>query len=131
MNEKTTPHLMNVQCESCHGPASLHVGEETAFAKVKKAPARMHLATLTPWKAGGTGKLPTVEKFAAMMAEKDTVKREAMMTPAEKQAYQGVYQTCAKCHDIDNDPKFELADYWKTIVHTGLAPKAGPAPKAK
>ena len=129
VNQKVTPNLMNVQCESCHGPASLHVAEEAAIAKANNPPARQHLASLSPWKAGGAGKLPPVEKFAAMMAEKDTVKREAMMTPAEKQVYQGVYQTCAKCHDPDNDPKFELADYWKTVAHTGLAPKVGLAPK--
>ena len=28
LNEKQTAHLKNVQCESCHGPASLHVDEE-------------------------------------------------------------------------------------------------------
>ena len=123
VNQTKTPHLMNVQCESCHGPASLHVAEEATIAKVNKAPVRQHLASLSPWKAGGDGKLPSVEKFATMMAEKDTVKREAMMTAVEKQVYQGVYQACAKCHDPDNDPHFELATYWKNVVHTGLKAK--------
>lgn len=27
VNEETTPHLLGNQCENCHGPASLHVGD--------------------------------------------------------------------------------------------------------
>ena len=42
------------------------------------------------------------------------------MTEAENRAYLGVYKTCAHCHDIDNDPKFDLTAYWPNVVHSGL-----------
>ena len=37
--------------------------------------------------------------------------------------YLGVYQVCSKCHDIDNDPQFDLDAYWPKVVHTGLKKK--------
>ena len=55
--------------------------------------------------------------------EKDPTKQEAMLNPAEYQVYLRVYETCVKCHDIDNDPKFKLFDYWHHIAHTGLRKK--------
>ena len=122
LNEKTTPGLKNVQCEACHGPANLHVAEE-ANNLAKKRTDKKYVAMLSPWKSAGKGAMPTVEKTDAMAKEKDPVKRQARMTPAENDVYLRVYQTCAKCHDIDNDPKFDLATYWKEIAHTGLAKK--------
>ena len=79
---------------------------------------------LSPWKAGNPkAKLPSLAKFEAMSKERDPQKRDSLLTKDERQAYQGVYQTCSKCHDMDNDPKFELFDYWKNIAHTGLKKK--------
>ncbi len=28
-------------------------------------------------------------------------------------------QLCTKCHDLDNSPKFEFAEYWKKVAHPG------------
>jgi hypothetical protein len=122
VNEKTTAHLKNVQCESCHGPGNLHTQEELENVK-NKMESRKFLSTMTPWKVGGKGHLPTVERIEAMLKEKDTVRRHEMMDPVENRTYLAVYQVCAKCHDIDNDPKFDLLTYWKDIVHTGLSKK--------
>ncbi|WP_020468719.1 multiheme c-type cytochrome [Zavarzinella formosa] len=123
VNDKVTKHLMNVQCESCHGPGNLHVDEEQANLKLKK-PTSKYLAMLSPWKAGNpNAKLPSVQKFAAMAAEKDTNKQYAMLDPVEQPVYQGVIATCAKCHDPENDPHFDLINYWKNVVHTGLVKK--------
>jgi hypothetical protein len=124
VNEKQTAHLKNVQCESCHGPGSLHVAEELANVKKgDRARTHQHAALLSPWKAGGNGLLPSVAKMAAMEKEKDPRKQESLLTPGENQVYLGVYQTCVTCHDIDNDPKFKLYTYWPQIVHTGLKKK--------
>lgn len=121
LNEKRTAHLKNVQCESCHGPSSLHVTEETANAgKPNRQQSHKFTASLSPWKLDGKGLMPPQNKLEAMMKEKDPGKRQAMMTEAENRVYLSVYQTCAKCHDIDNDPKFDLTAYWPNIAHTGL-----------
>jgi len=124
LNEKQTPHLKNVQCEACHGPASLHVAEETANLK-KNGRQQTHefLGSLSPWKVSGKGALPPLDKLSAMAKEKDPTKREALLTPAEQPIYLAVFQTCARCHDMDNDPKFDLAAYWPNVAHTGLKKK--------
>jgi hypothetical protein len=126
VNEKTTPHLKNVQCESCHGPASLHVAEEEGNVK-KKVRAQTHdfAATLSPWKAaaGGQGMMPAPAKLEAMAKEKDPRVQEGMLDGDETRVYLSVYETCVKCHDIDNDPKFKLYDYWPHVAHTGMKKK--------
>lgn len=123
LNEKTTAHLKNVQCESCHGPASLHVKEETANKGKRRGQTHTHLAALSPWKVNGQGAMPPAATLEAMVGEKDVTKREAMLGEAEQRAYLGVYKVCAKCHDMDNDPHFDLAAYWPKIAHTGLKKK--------
>lgn len=122
LNEKTTAHLKNVQCESCHGPASLHVAEELNLRK-KPVAGRQHLTALSPWKADGKGFMPPPAKLEAQVKEKDPTKRQGMLSEAENRVYLSVYQVCAKCHDIDNDPKFDLSVYWPHVAHTGLKKK--------
>lgn len=124
VNEKRTPNLKNVQCESCHGPASLHVAEETANVK-KKPNLQLHTAApfLSPWKAGGKGAMPSVEKLDAYAKETDQTRKEALLTKSEYEVFLRVHQTCSTCHDIDNDPHFKLESYWKNVAHTGLGKK--------
>lgn len=123
VNQKQTPGLMNVQCESCHGPASLHVTEETDNLKKKKGQTHTFVMSLSPWKVKGEGAMPSLAKLEAMVKEADPTKREAILTPAEQHTYLAVYQVCYKCHDLDNDPKFKLESYWPNVVHTGLKKK--------
>lgn len=124
LNEKKTPQLKNVQCENCHGPGSLHVSEETANAKKnQRQQTHNYAALLSPWKLGGKGAMASPTKLAAMVAEKDPTKRQGMMTEEENRVYLTVYKTCANCHDIDNDPKFDLASYWPKVIHTGKKKK--------
>ena len=113
-----------MQCESCHGPASLHVAEETAnLKKNDRAQTHEYLASLSPWKVQGKGMLPPPDKLAEMDKESDPTKREALLTPAEQPVFLSVFQVCARCHDIDNDPHFKLEAYWAKIAHTGLKKK--------
>ena len=70
--------------------------------------------------------MPSLQKLAEIVGNKDPNYREKLLTADENRTFLGVHQVCAKCHDIDNDPKFKLEVYWKDIVHTGLKnPKAG------
>ncbi|HEX3150214.1 MAG TPA: multiheme c-type cytochrome [Gemmataceae bacterium] len=123
VNQKQTPNLMNVQCESCHGPSSLHVDEETVNLKKNKGQTHAFTMSLSPWKVNGQGAMPSLKRLEAMVKEPDPTKREAILTPAENHTYLAVYQVCYKCHDQDNDPKFKLESYWPNVVHTGLKKK--------
>lgn len=117
VNAKQTPHLKNVQCESCHGPASLHVAEEKAnIGKPAAQQSHRYVASQKPY---GNGKLPSLATFEKMAAE-HPANRDKWLTPAEKTTYLAVKQMCMKCHDSDNDPKFELETYWKTVNHSNL-----------
>src|SRR5262245_39898318 len=123
LNEKKTPHLKNVQCESCHGPGNLHVAEEQDNMKRRRGHTHAHAAALSPWKVDGVSAMPPLPRLEAMVKEKDRSKWQGMLTDAENKVYLRVYEVCQKCHDIDNDPKFELAVYWPHVVHTGLKKK--------
>jgi 2',3'-cyclic-nucleotide 2'-phosphodiesterase (5'-nucleotidase family) len=123
LNQKTTPNLTNVQCESCHGPSSLHVDEETANLGKKKGQTHDLLAALSPWKVNRQGAMPSLEKLEVMTKENDARKRETILNPAEHQLFLRVFEMCYKCHDLDNDPHFRLETYWPKVVHTGLKKK--------
>jgi hypothetical protein len=124
VNPKQTAHLKNVQCESCHGPASLHVAEEQANLK-KKPNQQTHAMgpLLSPWKTDGKGLMPSLDKLEAYAKESDHARKESLLTKSEYETFLRVYQACARCHDIDNDPHFKLEEYWKKIAHTGLGKK--------
>lgn len=124
LNPKATPGLMNVQCESCHGPASLHVAEETDnLTRQPRQQTHAYRASLSPWKVNGQGHMPSAEKLEAMAKENDITRREAILTKAEQGVYLRVFELCHKCHDLDNDPHFKLEVYWAKVAHTGLKKK--------
>ena len=108
-----TPHLKDNGCENCHGPGSAHNADPKN---------RAFFDALSPWKQKPTDKLPDV---AAM-------ERLAKLTPAELSVAKSklpdnqgdvmdaVDLVCLKCHNTENDPKFNLLTYWPKVTHSNL-----------
>ncbi|MFL5329536.1 MAG: multiheme c-type cytochrome [Gemmataceae bacterium] len=101
VDEKKTPHLENVGCESCHGPGSLHASNPNNMA---------YRAALNPWRKNPGDRLHTNGKYD----------QNIMLL---------VDQMCQKCHDVDNDNKFKFERNWPKIDHTRRGQGPPPAPK--
>ena len=104
VDEKKTPNLMHVGCETCHGPGSMHV---------KDPKNARYFPGLSPWKVNANDLLakPT-----------DIAKGFEALTQNEQKVFNRVNDLCIKCHDIDNDPHYKLHQYWPKIVHGKNAP---------
>ena len=79
---------------------------------------------LSPWKRGMPGNLPigVIKKMAETKLED---RGKVAVQPADQLMINLVSGMCAKCHDPDNDPHFDLFTYWPKVNHSGLAPPGG------
>ncbi len=112
---KETPKLLHNQCENCHGPGSGHAANPKGGAK--KADDLLEL--LAPWKTEKGDKVDKalLDKMAAL-SEAD---RGKVPVPAtQRRLINQIQGMCMNCHDLDNDPKFDIWTYLPKIYHSGL-----------
>jgi hypothetical protein len=91
-NESKTDFLLDVGCESCHGPGSMHIKEITNNRN-GKADLRIR-ALMNPFK----------------FDPKETAE-------AATQRLNRIDQSCQQCHDQDNDVHWDFKMKWPKIVH--------------
>ncbi len=87
LSEEKTPHLVNVGCETCHGPGEQHVKAEMGAdfdlqEKLRKA------------------SVITLEESQQAVSRAISDK-----------------QPCMNCHDLDNSRDFDFETYWLKIEH--------------
>ncbi|MFH1268901.1 MAG: multiheme c-type cytochrome [Planctomycetota bacterium] len=87
LSEEQTPHLVDVGCETCHGPGEAHVkAEQGADFELQEK----------------------LQKAAVITLEQS---RQAVSRAIVDQ------QHCLNCHDGDNSPDFDFDTYWPKIEH--------------
>jgi hypothetical protein len=116
VDEKATPLLRDVGCESCHGPGSGHV----AAPKDKN-----FLSYMSPWKQGGAVRLPNAAFMKTMADTAPQDRGKNQIPPAQELLIRSVDNMCMRCHDHESDPHFDLYKNWLKIDHSGLAPPGG------
>jgi len=112
-DDKKTPQLLHVGCESCHGPGSGHAADPKNKAL---------LALQSPWKQNPDEKLPDT-KFMKKMADLNGIERgQQQIPPATLRLLNKTNEMCQRCHNHENDPNFDLYTNWPKIDHTAPAP---------
>ena len=110
-NKIDTAKLINNGCENCHGPGSGHA------AKPKN---QALLDAMMPWRLNKDDKLPSKD-YMEKMGKLDPLQRGSVEVPAAQQRLvNAVSGMCMKCHDGDNDPKFDFYLYMPKLYHSGL-----------
>lgn len=114
-NAKDTPDLKNVGCESCHGPGSGHVAQPNNKA---------FLASMSKWKVNPGDHLPPKATLEKMAEAKPGEAPAVQLKPGEQRLMTAVSARCSRCHDQENDPKFDLNKYMPKVWHSGFKPGA-------
>ena len=108
-----TPLLLNNGCENCHGPGSGHAANPKNAALI---------TAMLPWRLNPGDKLPpkaVLEKYGNL-SEVERAK-DATMPAATKQLVNvRIAALCMKCHDGDNDPKFDPWTYLPKVYHSNM-----------
>lgn len=122
-DEKKTPHLKNVGCETCHGPGSGHVA--TPMNKQITELLSLWKQGIAPAQGQGAVRLPD-NAFMEKMAKLGPDERgKVAQQPTVQLLTNRVSAMCMGCHNQDADPHFDLYKYWAKIGHSGLAPPGG------
>jgi hypothetical protein len=81
---------------------------------------------MTWWREKPTDKMPPKEKLEALAKLKpgESVPADVQMTPKEQVVWNRVNSMCMRCHDGENDPKFDLNVNFPKIWHSGFKAKA-------
>ncbi len=87
LSEKETPHLIDVGCETCHGPGEKHVAAEMG---------------------SDLDLMEELRKPTVITLEES---QQAVSSAIADR------QHCMNCHDIDNSPDFDFETYWPKIEH--------------
>jgi hypothetical protein len=111
-SKEKTPLLLHNQCENCHGPGSGHAANPSGNKKADEL-----LELLAPWKTEKGDKIDKalLDKLSPLQPH------ERRDVPAAQQRLMNQIQgMCMNCHDLDNDPKFDIWTYLPKIYHSGL-----------
>ena len=87
LSQKETPHLIDVGCETCHGPGEKHVEAELG---------------------SDLDLMEELRKPTVITLEES---QQAVSSAISDR------QHCMNCHDIDNSPDFDFKTYWPKIEH--------------
>ncbi|MFO0823422.1 MAG: multiheme c-type cytochrome [Gemmataceae bacterium] len=115
-DQKKTPELAHVGCESCHGPGSGHMTNEKNASLI---------ALQMPWAQNREDRLPDIALIKKIGALPSIERGQVPLTPQQQRITNAVSSMCAKCHDHENDPNFDFFTYWPKINHTVPKPPAG------